>query len=50
MEIVAKDNMNRIPFYASLVGFHKIVKHNCSDAEWDKIMKSFTKEMQMSSK
>ena len=50
LEIVAEDNMNRIPVYASFVSFHKILNDNCSDAEWDKIMKSFTKEMQMSSK
>lgn len=50
LEIVSEDNMNRKPVYESIINFHKNAKDNCSDLEWDKIMKSFTKEMQMSSR
>lgn len=50
LEIITDDNNQRKPVLESLVNFHKIAKENCSDVEWDKIMKTFLKEIQMSSR
>jgi hypothetical protein len=50
LEIVTEDSKNRNPLFDSMVNFHRIANDNCSDDEWHKIMKSFTKEMEMSSR
>lgn len=50
LEIVIEDNEIRKSLIKSLVSFHKLAADHCSDQEWDKIVKTFSKEMQMSSK
>ena len=50
LEIFEEDNNLRKPVLKSLVSFHELVRENSSDAEFEKIIKSFLKEAQMSSK
>mgnify|MGYP001820697013 CR=1 FL=1 len=48
--LLAEDTMRRDGLVESLLSFHGLARENCSAAEWSKIMKSFTKEMQTSSR
>ena len=50
LEIIAEDNEFRKSLIESLVSFHKLAADHCSNQEWDIIIKTFSKEMQMSSK
>lgn len=49
-EIVAMDSKQRAELLESLVSFHEVARENCSDEQWAQIIKTFTKEMQMSSR
>ena len=50
LRIMAEDTRQREALAKSLVGFHELARENCSEVEWTQIMKSFTREMQMSSR
>ena len=50
IEIIAEDNEFRKSLIESLVSFHKLAADHCSNQEWDIIIKTFSKEMQMSSR
>ena len=49
-EIINADSKIRADVLMSLVSFHETARENCSDLEWTQIMKSFIKEMQMSTR
>jgi len=48
--LFAEDTRKRGGLLEALLSFHELARENCSDVEWTQIMKSFTKEMQMSSR
>lgn len=50
LEIVTEDSKQRGGLLESLTIFHEECRENCSEVEWTQIMKSFTKEMQKSSR